>query len=178
METQLQEEFSRWLSNGTWRWTTYATLTFSRPMRKDALRFAKAWVRWIARTANEVWGFCFQETHWDGQRLHVHCLLSVRRNLLQQPSNEEMWSWWYRKFGRAVVTDFRATQKKGQKLSQPTSIVFDQLATYLTKYVVKEGGSGGFDWDFYQFCGGIEVEIKADSGIMRKIPRYFNQKEG
>lgn len=162
METQLQEEFAQWLSNGTWRWTTYATLTFSRPMKKDALRFAQAWVRWIARTAAEVSGFCFQETHWDGQRLHVHCLLSVRRNLLHEPSNKEMWSWWHRKFGRAVVTDFRATQTKERKLSPNNTLVFDQLATYLTKYVVKEGGKGGFDWDYFAYSSGIELDYKGN----------------
>jgi len=75
METigQMREEFAAWLSNETWAWTTYATLTFERPMRKDALRFARAWVRFIARTAGEVWGFCFQETHSDGHTLLVIC---------------------------------------------------------------------------------------------------------
>jgi len=159
METQLEEEFARWLSNATWHWTTYATLTFSRPMKKDALRFARAWVRWIARTAVEVRGFCFQETHWDGQRLHVHCLLSVRRSLLGEPSNERMWSWWFRRFGRAVVTDYIATQTKERKLSVANAEIFSQLSTYLTKYVVKEGSKGGFDWDFFDYSSGIEVDF-------------------
>lgn len=160
MDERLREEFAQWLSNETWRWTTYGTLTFSRPMRKDALRFARVWVRSIARIANEVWGFCFQETHSDGQHLHVHCLLSVRPNLLGQPSNEEMWRWWFRRFGRALVLDYQATSRPDQKKSRSDTIAFDKLASYLTKYVVKEGSAGGFDWDFYAFSGGKELDIQ------------------
>jgi len=158
MDEVLREEFASWLSNETWHWTTYGTLTFSRPMRKGALRFAKAWVRSIARTAQSVWGFCFQETHLDGQRLHVHCLLSVRKNLLSQPSNTDMWLWWFQRFGRAVVTDYVATPRSAPKSSQTDALVFDKLAGYLTKYVVKEGSRGGFDWDFYSYSAGKELD--------------------
>jgi len=161
----VREEFSTWLSNENWRWTTYATLTFARPMRKDALRFARAWVRFIARTATEVWGFCFQETHSDGQRLHVHCLLSVRRNLIAQPSNEEMWSWWFQKFGRAQVVDYKGIHWKELAASLTThrnhSEIVERyitpLAGYLTKYMVKEAFQDGFDWDFYAFSCGKEL---------------------
>jgi len=172
---QLREEFQTWLSNETWGWTTYATLTFSRPMRKDALRFAQAWVRFIARTANEVWGFCFQETHSDGQRLHVHCLLSVRPNLLGQPSNREMWSWWFQKFGRAHVVDYH-TKKYHMPMStwfpkthnQVVEEFVSPLASYLTKYIVKEAFSNTFDWDFYAFSSGNELtpnEFHAKLGV-------------
>jgi len=160
MDEGLKREFASWLSSETWRWTTYGTLTFSRPMKKDALRFSQAWVRYIARTAASVWGFCFQETHSDGQRLHVHCLLSVQRNLLKQPTNREMWCWWFRRFGRAVVTDYVATPRSAQKRSPNDGPVFDAIASYLTKYVVKEGAEGGFDWDFYCFEYGKEVDYK------------------
>jgi len=162
---QLRKEFAAWLSNETWKWTTYGTLTFSRPMQKDALRFAKAWVRFIARTAKEVSGFCFQETHSDGQRLHVHCLLSVTPNLLGQPSNREMWSWWFQKFGRATVTDFlpkygQSSVKLQENPGNHQKIVDDYivpLASYLTKYMVKEAFSDTFDWDFYSFTEGFEL---------------------
>lgn len=165
METieSLREEFQAWLSNETWNWTTYATLTFSRPMRKDALRFARAWVRFIARTASEVWGFCFQETHSDGQRLHVHCLLSVRPNLLGQPSNREMWSWWFQKFGRAQVVDYHKPTgcMTDFKTRNNHSIIcrdhIAPLAAYLTKYLVKETLMDSFDWDFYAFSSGFEL---------------------
>jgi len=168
METieQLREEFQQWLSIETWNWTTYATLTFSRPMRKDALRFALVWARFIARTAPRVWGFCFQETHSDGQRLHVHCLLSVQRNLLGEPSNREMWSWWFQKFGRAQVVDFRGPSIPGSKnatrgkSSNHEIIVEDYitpLASYLTKYMVKEAFSDTFDWDFFAFADGFQL---------------------
>jgi len=174
METieSLRKEFQVWLSKETWNWTTYATLTFSRPMRKDALRFARAWVRFIARTANEVWGFCFQETHSDGQRLHVHCLLSVRPNLLGQPSNREMWYWWFQKFGRALVVDYRKPMNPQglPELNQgpsnyPTHGTHKEivdayivpLAAYLTKYMVKEAFSDTFDWDFYAYRAGLEL---------------------
>jgi len=185
METreQLREEFQQWLSNETWNWTTYATLTFSRPMRKDALRFARAWVRFIARTAGEVWGFCFQETHSDGQRLHVHCLLSVRRNLLAQPSNREMWSWWFQKFGRAQVVDFRRPTTHPQmgptsplKTLPHSEICRDYvtpLASYLTKYMVKESFSDTFDWDFYAWASGFELtpdEFNTYTGVN---PRFL-----
>ncbi len=173
----LREEFARWLSNETWKWTTYATLTFERPMRKDALRFARAWVRFIARTATEVWGFCFQETHSDGQRLHVHCLLSVRPNLIGQPSNEEMWSWWFQKFGRCQVqtyrpppsgfmTKFRTGDRS--KHDQIVDLHIAPLASYVSKYLVKEASNGGFDWDFYAFSCGKELtsdEFKAYLGV-------------
>lgn len=170
----LKEEFERWLSSATWNWTTYATLTFSRPMRKDALRFARAWVRFIARTAPKLWGFCFQETHSDGQRLHVHCLLSVTPNLLGQPSNREMWSWWFQKFGRAHVTSFH--KPEGEILSLKTQAKHEQieqdfitpLASYLTKYMVKETYSPRFDWDFYAFADGLELspdEFNRYSGL-------------
>ncbi len=160
MSKELQCRFAEWLSSATWKWTTYGTLTFSRPMRKDALRFARAWVRNIARTAAAVRGFCFQETHSDGQRLHVHCLLSVRRNLLGQPSNEAMWRWWFQRFGRAVITDFRATERPPAASGSPQTnqLAFDQLSSYLTKYVVKEASAGGFDWDFYSFADGKEMD--------------------
>ena len=166
----LREEFEKWLSIETWNWTTYATLTFSRPMRKDALRFARAWVRFIARTAGEVWGFCFQETHSDGQRLHVHCLLSVRPNLLGQPSNQEMWSWWFQKFGRAQVVTYNKPmnpqglrelhQENLPNLGNHKEIVKEfipPLASYLTKYMVKEAHQDTFDWDFYAFASGFEL---------------------
>jgi len=158
MDERLREEFAQWLSEETWRWTTYGTLTFARPMRKDALRFAKVWVRAIARTAAEVWGFCFQETHSDGQRLHVHCLLSVRRNLLGQPSNQEMWQWWYQRFGRNLILDYEASTRPSPNQSPNDTIAFDKLASYLTKYVVKEGATGGFDWDFYAYANGFELD--------------------
>jgi len=162
---QLRKEFETWLSNETWNWTTYATLTFSSPMLKDALRFARAWVRFIARTAKEVSGFCFQETHSDGLRLHVHCLLSVTPNLLGQPSNKEMWSWWFQKFGRAQVTDFlpkygRSSIKLPENPGNHQKIVEDYivpLASYLTKYMVKEAFSDTFDWDFYAWSEGSEL---------------------
>jgi len=169
---RLREEFQEWLSAETWNWTTYATLTFSRPMRKDALRFARAWVRFIARTAGEVWGFCFQETHSDGQRLHVHCLLHVRQNLLGQPSNREMWYWWFQKFGRAQVVQYHKPQNpqglpemNQEPNNYPTlgnhqeiTVEFvAPLASYLTKYMVKEAYQGGFDWDFYAYSSGFEL---------------------
>jgi len=162
MDQGLRREFAQWLSSETWRWTTYGTLTFSRPMLKDALRFSRAWVKFIARTAQSVRGFCFQETHSDGLRLHVHCLLSIQRNLLKQPSNKEMWHWWFQKFGRAVVTDFCGTPPNTKSTSQSVSSqaeIFSQLANYLTKYVVKEASQGGFDWDFYHFAGGFELDF-------------------
>jgi len=174
METieNLREEFQRWLSNETWNWTTYATLTFARPMRKDALRFARAWVRFIARTAGEVWGFCFQETHLDGQRLHVHCLLSVRPNLLGEPSNREMWLWWFQKFGRCqVVTVFAKRPSPSLKKKNHEQIVdlfVTPLSRYLTKYMVKEAYSDSFDWDFYAFASGFELtpdEFSTYSGV-------------
>ncbi len=164
---QLREEFQQWLSNETWGWTTYGTLTFARPMKKDALRFVRAWVRFIARTATKVSGFCFQETHWDGQRLHAHCLLSVTPNLIGQPSNREMWSWWFRRFGRAQVVTVR-TRKNGKV---PEEFV-TPLAAYLTKYMVKEAFSSGFDWDFYAFADGLELtsdEFHACSGVPRPL---------
>jgi len=165
----LQEEFAKWLSNETWRWTTYATLTFERPLRKDALRFARAWVRFIARTATEVWGFCFQETHWDGQRLHVHCLLSVRPNLIGQPSRKEMWSWWYQKFGRCQVQAYRPWTPN-QKIDHHTiaALHIPRLASYVSKYVVKETSHAGFDWDFYAYSCGKELtsdEFKKYLGV-------------
>jgi len=174
MDQGLREEFAQWLSRETWQWTTYGTLTFSRPMLKDALRFSKAWVRNIARTAQSVQGFCFQETHSDGQRLHVHCLLSLKRNLLQQPSNTEMWSWWFRKFGRAVVTDFVTAPKRRPTTWRSEPQIFEKLAGYLTKYVLKEASQGGFDWDFYSYFGGIEVDFHETmmykSGIAETMP--------
>jgi len=190
METraQLREEFQQWLSNETWNWTTYATLTFSRPMRKDALRFARAWVRFIARTAGEVWGFCFQETHSDGQRLHVHCLLSVRRNLLGEPSNREMWSWWFQKFGRAQVVDFQPRRRRlrGIDLSLTTRNEPKQsnhkeicdsyvapLASYLTKYMVKEAFSDTFDWDFYAWASGFELTPEEFHTYTGVNPRFL-----
>lgn len=154
----LREEFALWLSSETWNWTTYGTLTFSRPMKRDALRFAKAWVRFIARTAAEVWGFCFQETHWDAQRLHVHCLLSVRRNLLKQPTNEEMWSWWFQRFGRNLILDFRQHSVRSPSADLTNSRACGLLASYLTKYVVKEAHEGGFDWDFFAYSDGKELD--------------------
>ncbi len=170
----LKEEFERWLSNETWNWTTYATLTFSRPMKKDALRFARAWVRFIARTAPRLWGFCFQETHSDGQRLHVHSLLSVTPNLIGEPSNKEMWSWWFQKFGRARVTSFhqpKAEISRIRTLSNTKEIkqdIISPLASYLTKYMVKETYSPRFDWDFYAFDNGKEIppdEFERYSGL-------------
>lgn len=157
MDERLREEFAQWLSDETWRWTTYGTLTFSRPMKKDALRFARAWVRSIARTATEVWGFCFQETHSDGQHLHVHCLLYVRKNMFGKPSNAEMWRWWYRRFGRALVLDYQATARPREEVKGSDAPAFDLLASYLTKYVVKEGARGGFDWDFFAYSNGFEL---------------------
>jgi len=168
METieQLREEFQSWLSDETWRWTTYGTLTFSRPMRRDALRFARIWVRFIARTAPKVWGFCFQETHSDGQRLHVHLLLSVHRNLLGEPSNREMWYWWFQKFGRAHVVDFQPSRTRSStkdstrdspNISTSPEEYITPLAAYLTKYMVKEAYSDSFDWDFFAFVDGFEL---------------------
>jgi len=195
METkaELQEEFCTWLSNETWNWTTYATLTFARPMRKDALRFAQAWVRFIARTAGEVWGFCFQETHSDGQRLHVHCLLSVRRNLLGEPSNREMWSWWFQKFGRCQIVTVDGRPAKARSLTRAVSSMHRRyltlraehskvlnefvtpLSAYLTKYMVKEAFSDTFDWDFYAYASGFELqpdEFRTYTGIN---PRFVPQ---
>ncbi len=180
-----REEFEAWLSNETWRWTTYATLTFAKPMRSDALRFARAWVRFIARTASEVWGFCFQEAHSDGQRLHVHCLLSVKVNLLQQPSNREMWSWWYQKFGRCLIVTIDERKHKAKSRTRPLSNMHKRyleiqdhqkvvsefvtpLSTYLTKYMVKEAHLDTFDWDFYAFSSGFELtsdEFKRYLGV-------------
>ncbi len=165
LREQLRKEFTAWLSNETWNWTTYGTLTFSRPMHNNALHFAKAWVRFIARTAKEVSGFCFQETHSDGQRLHVHSLLSVKPNLLGQPSNKAMWSWWFQRFGRATVTDFQPGYGKSsvadlEKPGNHQKIVdgyIAPLASYLTKYMVKEAFSDTFDWDFYSFAEGFEL---------------------
>jgi len=163
-EHQLREEFETWLSDETWDWTTYATLTFARPMLKDALRFAKVWVRNIARTASGVSGFCFQETHSDGQRLHVHCLLSVRPNLLSQPSNKDMWFLWFRSFGRALILDYDPSWTRGESLTmkrarEKGSRGIARLATYLTKYLLKEGSTGGFDWDYYSYQDGKELDM-------------------
>jgi len=161
----LHEEMAVWLSAETWNWTTYATLTFARPMRKDALYFAKVWVRSIARIASEVSGFCFQETHSDGQALHVHCLLSIRRNLWGMPSHEAMWSWWRERFGRNLVLSYeRPTPQPSSQKRRSGRCPLTNLATYLTKYVVKEGSSRGFDWDFYCYSAGKEV----DSGDFRE----------
>jgi len=181
----LREEMQQWLSNETWRWTTYATLTFARPMRKDALRFSRAWVRFIARTATKVWGFCFQETHSDGQRLHVHCLLSVQVNLLNEPSNREMWSWWFQKFGRCQIVTVSERKKLAKSHTRALSSMHRRyldlenhqkvvsefvtpLASYLTKYMVKEALSSTFDWDFYAFANGFELtsdEFHRYSGV-------------
>jgi len=157
--TLLQEEFARWLSDETWQWTTYATLTFSRPMLKDALRWGKVWGNSIARTAKSVSGFFFQETHSDGQRLHVHSLLSIHPNLLCQPSNQDMWSLWFRSFGRALILDYKPSWKADRSSSSPKSQqnLVANLSTYLTKYVLKEGSSGGFDWDFFAWQDGKEL---------------------
>lgn len=181
-----REELQTWLSNETWRWTTYATLTFSRPMRKDALRFARAWVAFIARTAPRVWGFCFQETHSDGQRLHVHCLLSVQANLLNEPSNREMWSWWFQKFGRCQIVTVQERPLKARSHIRALSSMHRRfltlkanhakivnefvtpLSAYLTKYMVKESLSDTFDWDFYAFANGFELtpdEFHRYSGV-------------
>jgi len=167
MENQaalLREEFQSWLSDETWRWTTYATLTFARPMKRDALRFARVWVQSIARTATKVWGFSFQETHSDGARLHVHLLLSVHPNLLGEPSNREMWSWWFRNFGRAHVVTFQPhrrpkakAERPGQSHKEIAQEYISPLAAYLTKYMVKESFSDNFDWDFYAFVEGFEL---------------------
>lgn len=158
----LKEEFATWLSRETWNWTTYATLTFSRPMLKDALHFGRAWARFIARTAQELWGFVFQEAHSDGQRLHLHCLFSIRPNLLLQPTNEEMWSWWFRRFGRAQVSDYRhLVRERPLQSPSPHQIIVEKfvtpLASYVSKYVVKEAFSGGFNWDFMAFSAGNEL---------------------
>jgi len=158
----LKEEFAEWLSRETWNWTTYATLTFSQPMRKDALRFGRAWARFIARTAGELWGFVFQEMHSDGQKLHLHCLFSIRQNLLSQPTNEEMWSWWFRKFGRAQVVDYRhLVRERPIQSPSPHQIIVKKfvtpLASYVSKYVVKEAFSGEFSWDFMAFADGNEL---------------------
>jgi len=179
---QLREEFEQWLSSETWAWTTYATLTFERPMRRDALRFARAWVRFIARTASEVWGFCFQETHLDGQRLHVHCLLSVRPNLLNQPSNRDMWSWWFQNFGRALVVDFRPMVKASNptKLKRANhhaicALHVAPLASYLTKYMVKEAFSDTFDWDFYGYSSGKEWTDKKYYAMRGDMPTFLEE---
>ena len=170
----IRPEMEKWLSNETWRWTTYATLTFSEPMRTDALRFARAWVRFIARTAPRVWGFCFQETHSDGQRLHVHCLLSVQVNLIGEPSNREMWSWWFQKFGRCQILTVREQKLQDKSHTRALSSMHKRyldiqnhkkvvseyitpLAAYLTKYMVKEVKSDTFGWDFYAFAHGFEL---------------------
>lgn len=178
----LREEFEKWLSNETWNWTTYATLTFSRPMRKDGLRFGRAWARFIARTAPRLWGFIFQETHSDGQRLHLHALFSVTPNLAGEPTNREMWYWWFQKFGRAQVVDYRKPmQPQGlpevweepgkEKAPGHKKIVetfIPPLAAYLTKYMVKETYSPRFDWDFYAYADGFELssdEFHRYSGV-------------
>lgn len=158
----LREEFEAWLSNETWNWTTYATLTFSRPMRKDALRFGRAWARYVARTAPKLWGFIFQEAHSDGQCLHLHVLFSVTRNLVGEPTNKDMWLWWFRKFGRALVVDVRKRPKRNHSpTSQSHQKIHKEfitpLASYLTKYMVKETYSDTFDWDFYAFADGFEL---------------------
>lgn len=171
----LKEEFERWLSDETWNWTTYATLTFSRPMRKGALHFGRAWARFIARTAPKLWGFIFQETHSDGQRLHLHALFSVTPNLVGEPTNREMWSWWFQKFGRALVVDVRKrsqhTEKwpRHKKHEKIVNEFVSPLARYLTKYMVKEAYLATFDWDFYAFADGSELtseEFHACSGVM------------
>jgi len=173
---QLREEFQQWLSKETWEWTTYATLTFARPMKKDALRFVRAWVRFIARTARKVSGFCFQETHWDGQRLHAHCLLSVHPNLIGEPSNREMWSWWFQKFGRAqVVTVRKPTLRKPHENVEE---FVTPLAAYLTKYMVKEAFSNGFDWDFFAYEDGFELtsdEFHRCSGVNPTFHALFGK---
>lgn len=157
----LKEEFETWLSDETWNWTTYATLTFARPMRKDALRFGRTWARFIARTAPKLWGFIFQEAHSDGQCLHLHALFSVTPNLVGQPTNRAMWSWWYRKFGRALVVDYRPPRPETTTPSRSHEIIVKDhiapLASYLTKYMVKEVFSNSFDWDFYAFADGYEL---------------------
>lgn len=179
----LRWEFETWLSAETWAWTTYATLTFERPMHRDALRFARAWVRFIARTASEVWGFCFQETHSDGLRLHVHCLLSVRPNLLGQPSNREMWQWWFQNFGRALVVDFRPMKVKspGKTIINRANhhaicaLHISPLASYLTKYMVKEASSDTFDWDFYGYSSGKEWTDKQYYAMRGVMPTFLEE---
>lgn len=80
-----------------------------------------------------------------------------------EPSNEAMWRWWYRRFGRALVLDYQATCRPDEKRAPNDALVFDKLASYLTKYVVKEGSSGGFDWDFYAYSAGKEIDLTKES---------------
>ncbi len=181
-ESSLREVMSKWLSNETWNWTSYATLTFRRPMRKDALGMSRVWVRYIARTAPRVWAFCCQETHSDGQRLHVHCLVSYQRNLLSQPSETDLWSWWSRNLGRAQVSPFRSAAPKSSKRTKKKwpsgadlakSDGVEAVAYYLTKYVTKEAWNGGFDWDFYAYLNGKSLapnEMSCYFGVNTQLP--------
>jgi len=177
----LREEFSRWLSDATWTWTTYATLTFERPMLKDALRWSKVWMHSIARTAPRVWGFSFQETHLDGQRLHVHSLLCVKRNLIDQPSNRDMWYLWFRSFGRALIVDYNPSYGTGKStMTRPERIIPSPVASlsrYLTKYVLKEGSGGGFDWDFNYFADGKELDKDTFSMHTGRTLNFPEQRE-
>ncbi len=60
----------------------------------------------------------------------------------------------------------RSPAKRSQ--SKKVDDFVNPLAAYLTKYVVKETFSGGFDWDFYAFQRGKELtsdEFQAFLGV-------------
>ena len=113
-------------------WTSFATLTFRRPMRKDALRFARAWFRAICKEADSFGRImCGEEWHHDGERLHLHALVYVEGGELLDLTT--WWRWWYTRFGRARVE--RYDPSRG-------------AAFYVAKYIRKEQNA---DWFLLEY---------------------------
>jgi len=147
----VQEEFARWLSATEWSWTHFLTLTYRRPRTTGVLNTTRKLAQYTARTANGLWGFCFQEPHRDGRTLHAHCLWSIQPNLLGSPKEYQLWEWWHRRYGRNVID--RLKPSKDRKACLPSKIT-DNLANYLCKYISKCQDRG--EWDFVCFSGGKE----------------------
>jgi len=161
-----QEEFARWISRSDWAWTTYGTLTFSKPMRRGALSYAKTLAVYAARTAPRLWGFSFEETHSDGEALHVHFLWHITPDLTNSPTNYDLWRWWYKRYGRAQIVPYRPASSVNRMTTSgsDTPSVPEGLQRYLSKYLTKS--QDRYFYDFWCFFDGKEVDSEQQAGIM------------
>jgi len=157
----VKQAFQIYLSQPGWDWSWVITQTFD-PFKAPAYsRICEhSWrdfVKTVGSTANACWGFMFAETHLSGSP-HWHALMHVQENLLRQPSRKSVWRHMFNRYGRCRIEPFRPLMKNETGVA--TEIVAHGIATYLTKYVVKEHARRDSTWDFMGFLGGAEADCR------------------
>jgi len=157
---EIQAQFERYLLLPKWGWCWFVTQTFDtnkcgyvprsgndrrKKLHSDIVN--ESWNLFTALVGSQAlcfWGWMFQEKHVNG-RPHWHAICHVEKNLLGQPSESEIWQEMFDKYGRMEVRPF-----------DPSACT--SLASYLTKYVVKESDIGDSTFDFQGYLSGAPAE--------------------